>query len=126
MKRLGLATAALVLALCSVAAAQGAPSAQDEPNTLLDASPIQRAPAARTAPRYFIDFRARWALSYGHTFVVFGRTGERLTPRNVAGLHPKGDSSFTSSAICCRSTPKPARATAISTSNTRRHATASG
>ena len=95
MKRLGLATAALALALCSVAAAQGAPPAQDEPNTLLDAPPIQRAPAARTAPRYFIDFRARSALSYGHTFVVFGRVGERLTPRNVAGLHPKGDSSIT-------------------------------
>ena len=47
------------------------------------------------APRYFIDFRARSALSYGHTFVAFGRTGERLTPRNVAGLHPRGDSSFT-------------------------------
>jgi hypothetical protein len=27
--------------------------------------------------------------------VVFGRVGERLTPKNVAGLHPKGDSSIT-------------------------------
>jgi hypothetical protein len=100
MTRLGLATAALALAFFSgltVAAAQGAPPAQDEPNTLQnpDAPPIQRAPAARAASRYFIDFRARSALSYGHTFVVFGRVGERLTPRNVAGLHPKGNSSLT-------------------------------
>jgi hypothetical protein len=97
MKRLGVVTAALALAFCSVAAAQSAPPAQDEPNTLqqLDALPMQRTPAARGAPRYFIDFRARSALSYGHTFVVFGRVGERLTPKNVAGLHPKGDSSIT-------------------------------
>jgi hypothetical protein len=97
MKRLGLVTAALTLAICSAAAAQGAPPAQDEPNTLQqsDAPPVQRTPAARSAPRYFIDFRARSALSYGHTFVVFGRVGERLTPKNVAGLHPKGDSSIT-------------------------------
>jgi hypothetical protein len=27
--------------------------------------------------------------------VVFGRVGERLTAKNVAGLHPKGDSSIT-------------------------------
>ncbi len=48
-----------------------------------------------SAPRYFIEFRARSALSYGHTFVVFGRVGEKLTAKNVAGLHPRGDSSIT-------------------------------
>jgi hypothetical protein len=67
MTRLGLATAALALAFFSgltVAAAQGAPPAQDEPNTLQnpDAPPIQRAPAARAASRYFIDFRADLAI----------------------------------------------------------------
>ena len=106
MKRLGLATAALALAFLSgligvvaqdAPAPQDPPALQDEANTLQtpDAQPIPRAPASRGAPRYFIDFRARSALSYGHTFVVFGRVGEKLTPKNVAGLHPKGDSTIT-------------------------------
>ena len=127
MKRLGLATAALVLALCSGCRRprRTARSRRAE-HASSDAPPIQRAPAARTAPRYFIDFRAHSALSYGHTFVVFGRAarvdaakcrraasqGRQLVHIIFGHLLPVD--------------PKPARATAISTSNTRRHATASG
>ena len=43
--------------------------------------------------RYFIEFRARYALSYGHSFVIFGRlneSGEMINPE-VAGLAPAGD-----------------------------------
>jgi len=51
--------------------------------------------ASRYAERpYFIEFRARYALSYGHTYVVFGRmnsAGQAIS-REVAGLHPKSDS----------------------------------
>jgi hypothetical protein len=100
MTRLGIATAALALAFCSAqttaAVAQGA-APQEERNTLthLEAPYLEHKPAVRAAPRYFIEFRARSALSYGHTFVVFGRVGEKLTARNVAGLHPRGDSSIT-------------------------------
>ncbi|WP_173422277.1 hypothetical protein [Ensifer adhaerens] len=39
---------------------------------------------------YFIEFRSRYALSYGHTYVVFGRTnkaGGMINPE-VAGLAP--------------------------------------
>jgi len=39
---------------------------------------------------YFIEFRSRYALSYGHSYVVFGRAnkaGEMINPE-VAGLHP--------------------------------------
>jgi hypothetical protein len=93
MTRLGIVTAMLALAFCLPAAAQGV--LPDEPNTLPQLDAPHRAPAARSAPRYFIDFRARSALSYGHTFAVFGRVGEKLTAKNVAGLHPKGDSTFT-------------------------------
>lgn len=44
----------------------------------------------------FIEFRSRYALSYGHTFVVFGRLNSRgevgeIKPEMVAGLHPAGD-----------------------------------
>ncbi|MFZ5692099.1 MAG: hypothetical protein ACOY5F_12675 [Pseudomonadota bacterium] len=42
---------------------------------------------------YFIEFRSRTAVSYGHTFVVHGRLGEgnRFASYQIAGLHPKGD-----------------------------------
>jgi hypothetical protein len=42
------------------------------------------------ADRYFIEFRSRYALSYGHTYVVFGRmnkAGAAINPE-VAGLAP--------------------------------------
>ncbi|MGI6853040.1 hypothetical protein [Mesorhizobium sp. 1B3] len=43
---------------------------------------------------YFVEFRARYALSYGHTYVVFGRlneAGKAVNPE-VAGLHPASNS----------------------------------
>lgn len=42
---------------------------------------------------YFIEFRSRTAVSYGHTFVLHGRLGEgsRFASYQIAGLHPKGD-----------------------------------
>jgi hypothetical protein len=42
---------------------------------------------------YFIEFRARSAYSYGHTFLVHGRAGQKITARDVVGLHPAGESS---------------------------------
>jgi hypothetical protein len=44
--------------------------------------------------RYFIEFRSRYALSYGHTYVVFGRVNEAGLAVNpeVAGLHPASTS----------------------------------
>lgn len=44
--------------------------------------------------RYFVEFRSRYALSYGHSYVVFGRAdakGAMINPE-VAGLHPASDS----------------------------------
>jgi hypothetical protein len=47
-----------------------------------------------SAGQYFVEFRSRYALSYGHTFLVHGRLGPKgevkLTPETVAGLHPAG------------------------------------
>jgi hypothetical protein len=86
MKRFGAAAAACALVLWT-----GMPAAAQDTAVEPDLSVEQ---VRRPAPRYFIDFRSRSALSYGHTFVVFGRIGEKLTARNVAGLHPKGDSSI--------------------------------
>lgn len=50
--------------------------------------------AARTAGKpYFVEFRSRTAVSYGHTFVLHGRLGDghRFASYQIAGLHPKGD-----------------------------------
>jgi hypothetical protein len=44
----------------------------------------------RTEGRYFIEFRSRYALTYGHSYVVFGqlsKTGAMISPE-VAGLAP--------------------------------------
>jgi hypothetical protein len=48
----------------------------------------------RTIPGkpYFIEFRARSALSYGHTFLVHGRVGQKITKDDVVGLHPISES----------------------------------
>jgi hypothetical protein len=42
---------------------------------------------------YFIEFRSRGAVSYGHTFVFHGRlgSGNKFASFKVAGLHPKGE-----------------------------------
>ena len=42
---------------------------------------------------YFIEFRARYALSYGHTYAVHGRVGQKITKKDVIGLHPATESS---------------------------------
>jgi hypothetical protein len=83
--------AAVLAAVLTMAVPAGAQeTGQGDPPLL--AEPSDRPASATRAPRYFIEFRSRNALSYGHSFVVFGRTGGRLTARNVAGLHPKGSS----------------------------------
>jgi len=38
---------------------------------------------------YYVDFRARTAASWGHAFVWYGKTSERVV--EVAGLTPAGD-----------------------------------
>jgi hypothetical protein len=50
-----------------------------------------KAAAAGGGGQYFIEFRARYAWDYGHTFIVHGRVGEPLTKANFAGLSPAGD-----------------------------------
>ncbi len=56
------------------------------------ASPSVKAMEAQN--NYYIEFRARYALSYGHTYVVFGQlnsAGQAVNPE-VAGLHPASTS----------------------------------
>lgn len=51
--------------------------------------------ATRGGGQYFVEFRARYALSYGHTYAAFGRLNAngQIGPYEVAGLHPAGESS---------------------------------
>ena len=53
-------------------------------------SSASRKPASSLAKGpYYVDFRARTAASWGHTFVWYGKTSERAV--EVAGLTPAGD-----------------------------------
>jgi len=42
---------------------------------------------------YYIEFRARYAWDYGHTYLIHGRVGVPPTKDSVAGLSPVGDDS---------------------------------
>ena len=52
----------------------------------------KRKTAETPTKRYFIEFRSRYALSYGHTFLAHGRLNARgeIVESEVAGLHPAG------------------------------------
>lgn len=43
--------------------------------------------------QYAVEFRSRYALSYGHVFLMYGPLNAKgeFAQRTVAGLHPKGD-----------------------------------
>jgi hypothetical protein len=51
-------------------------------------------PASKLAGRYFVDFRARTAATYGHAFLWYGRLNAhgKVGLIEVAGLHPASDS----------------------------------
>lgn len=50
---------------------------------------MTRKPVSAAKGPYYVDFRARTAASWGHTFVWYGKTSERAV--DVAGLTPAGD-----------------------------------
>ena len=51
---------------------------------------LSSATASNTSGGHFIEFRSRYALTYGHTYVVFGRVDAKgnMIQREVAGLAP--------------------------------------
>jgi hypothetical protein len=52
--------------------------------------PLEGKPVPKGKGRYYVDFRARTAASYGHAFLWYGRTDDAMV--EVAGLHPASDS----------------------------------
>lgn len=101
--RLGLLTGLCALALVPSleipsASAQGAapPGAvTPAPTARVTANASQPNAAAKAAKRNFIEFRARSALTYGHTFSIYGRLDAKgkIVSSVVTGLHPATESS---------------------------------
>ena len=66
-----------------------AAAAVSELSSSTEAKPARRSQSAAARGPYYVDFRARTAVSYGHAFVWFGKTSAKRV--EVAGLHPAGD-----------------------------------
>jgi hypothetical protein len=67
----------------------------ESPETKYIRIPVNSKACPRVAGKpYFVEFRARNAASWGHTFVLYGKlgSGNSFASYKVAGLHPKGDS----------------------------------
>jgi len=73
-----------------VAAAAPVHAEPQGPTKNIIQSATENKPAPRAKGRYYVDFRARTAASYGHAFVWYGRTDQREV--EVAGLHPASES----------------------------------
>ena len=80
------------------AGAQDAAGAKSQRATqVARTTPAAQHPSAqKAAQRYFIEFRSRTAVSYGHAFVVFGKLDAqgRIVESEISGLHPATDSSI--------------------------------
>lgn len=53
----------------------------------------QASAPARSGFPYYVEFRSRYAMSYGHTFMAYGRLTPdgKIATQAIIGLHPKGD-----------------------------------
>ena len=82
----------------SASAGSRARNAVASPAPATSAEPRSAAPTAAAKPAgghgYFVEFRSRYALSYGHTYAVHGQIGQKITPKDVVGLHPATESSI--------------------------------
>jgi len=76
--------------LClAISAGAGLCTAVAQDSDAAAASPAK--PAGTGGGQYYIEFRARYAWDYGHTYIIHGRVGEPITHASVAGLSPVGD-----------------------------------
>ncbi len=94
----------ILAGLCAVALSLGftlpqAKAQDDNPRGLAASSaPITLNQKTSAGKRYYVEFRSRSALSYGHTFLVHGKLNAngqigQVTKNQVAGLHPATESS---------------------------------
>lgn len=89
----GLGLAAVISCTIQPASAHRANKRIAEANALVSgetgSKPARREIARSEKGPYYVDFRARTAASWGHAFVWYGKTSERVV--EVAGLTPAGD-----------------------------------
>jgi hypothetical protein len=78
----------------SRSASLAAASARAEAEESNGLPPVAAPDNPKYGGRYFVDFRARTAASYGHAFLWYGRLKEngKVGAIEVAGLHPATDS----------------------------------
>src|ERR1700760_1479405 len=72
-----------------LAAAKKMLASIEPPAEVPSAKPARKPVASTGKGPYYVDFRARTAASWGHSFVWYGKSSERAV--EVAGLTPKGD-----------------------------------
>jgi hypothetical protein len=78
-----------MLVVCALASCQ-ADDKGPQPRVISNSKGSVTASKQAVANRHFIEFRSRYALTYGHTYVVFGKldkNGNMVNPE-VAGLAP--------------------------------------
>src|SRR5215213_1633785 len=99
-KKLSFKTGFLAV-LCAVVMSWGLSVPQANPQESAQAaSAASNATAAKSSDkRYFVEFRSRSALSYGHAFLVHGKLNAQgdvgqVSRNQVAGLHPFSESSI--------------------------------
>jgi hypothetical protein len=82
----------LALLSCGAQTVSARPALNPNGHKIEAVAPARRNLEARSVEGkgpYYVDFRARTAASWGHTFVWYGKTSERAV--EVAGLTPAGD-----------------------------------
>ncbi len=91
---LGRSRLCLVAILAVVVSSCQSEDKAPQPRYTSDARDLKKpATAQNQAGRRFIEFRSRYALTYGHTYVVFGsvdKNGRMINP-DVAGLAPASE-----------------------------------
>ena len=87
--------------LCALALSWGislpGANAQENPREAAPVESVNVTAPKSAAKRYFVEFRSRSALSYGHTFLVHGKLNAKgqvgqVRKEQVAGLHPATES----------------------------------
>jgi hypothetical protein len=89
-----LGTAALLFAVSSAAAQNADVGFGGTAAAKVDAADQTQAAMPKPSKRYFIEFRARAAKSYGHAYVIYGTVNAsgKIIKGEIAGIHPATES----------------------------------
>jgi hypothetical protein len=91
---IGISAAAILLGITTPAAKATNSQTSSVTSSSTDHWVVETKKGRRSASqRYFIEFRARAAATYGHMYVLYGKVDGRdeIVSSRIAGLHPAGD-----------------------------------